>query len=131
MIRCIRLWTGADGHSHFEEGQLQLGQGQHGKASGLPIAAQELSFQETPAPASGDWHQDPIPQFVLTLSGTVEFEVHSGARFTIHPGDVLIAQDHSGSGHRWRLLDEAPWRRAYVIYDTSATLHFIGAGEQP
>lgn len=124
MIRCIRMWTGPDGNSRFEEGELEIGTGLHGRASGLPIAVSELSFQETSGAGSFDWHQDPQPQFVLTLSGTLEFEVKSGAKFIINPGDVLLAQDNSGSGHRWRLIGDEPWRRAYVVYDEAATLRF-------
>ena len=124
-IRCVRLWTGSEGDSLFEEGHLELGEGLHGKASGLPIAVSELSFQETTAGGSFAWHQDPQPQFVITLSGTLEFEVKSGKTFVLRPGDVLLAQDDTGSGHRWKLLGEEPWRRAYVIYDPSADLRFV------
>jgi mannose-6-phosphate isomerase-like protein (cupin superfamily) len=130
MIRCVRMWTGPDGDSLFEEGELEIGTGLHGKASGLPIAVQELSFQETASGGSFEWHQDPQPQFVVTLSGTLEFEVKSGKTFTIHPGDVLIAQDDTGSGHRWRLIGDEPWRRAYVVYDKAADLHFKPKGDQ-
>jgi mannose-6-phosphate isomerase-like protein (cupin superfamily) len=124
-IRCVRMWTGEDGNSLFEEGHLQIGEGLHGKASGLPIAVKELSFQETRSGGSFEWHQDPQPQFVLTLSGTLEFEVKSGGTFTIRPGDALLAQDDTGTGHRWKLIGEEPWRRAYVIYDESADLRFV------
>jgi quercetin dioxygenase-like cupin family protein len=129
MIRCVRMWTGPDGNSTFEEGMLEIGAGAHGKASGLPIAVRELSFQET-GPGAGDWHRDPVPQYVLTLSGTIAFEMESGASFTIHPGDVLIAQDNAGTGHRWRLIGDAPWRRAYVVYQEAADLRFMPTGEQ-
>ncbi|KXJ32036.1 MULTISPECIES: cupin domain-containing protein [Pseudomonas] len=124
-IRCVRLWTGNDGNSLFEEGQLELGEGLHGKASGLPIAVNELSFQETTAGGAFEWHQDPQPQFVITLSGTLEFEVKSGKTFVLRPGDVLLAQDDTGSGHRWKLLGDEPWRRAYVIYEPNANLRFV------
>lgn len=130
MIRCVRMWTGPDDNSLFEEGHLDIGTGLHGKASGLPIAVHELSFQETASGGSFEWHQDPQPQFVLTLSGTIEFEVKSGATFTLHPGDVLLAQDNSGSGHRWRLIGNEPWRRAYVVYDADADLHFTPKEKQ-
>jgi quercetin dioxygenase-like cupin family protein len=51
---------------------------------------------------------------VITLSGTLEFETRDGERFTLAPGDVLLADDTAGGGHRWRLIDDQPWRRVYV-----------------
>jgi hypothetical protein len=27
---------------------------------------------------------------------------------------VILAEDTTGGGHRWRLVDDAPWRRVYV-----------------
>jgi quercetin dioxygenase-like cupin family protein len=61
---------------------------------------------------------------VLILTGTLEFETNSGATFIIRPGDVLIAQDNSGSGHKWRLIGNDPWCRAYVVYEDGADLRF-------
>ncbi|WP_363325416.1 cupin domain-containing protein [uncultured Methylobacterium sp.] len=121
----MRLWTGDDGNSCFEEGHVEIGEGLHGKASGLPIAVTELSFQETASGGSFAWHRDPQPQFVITLSGTLEFEVKSGATFTIRPGDVLLAQDDTGSGHRWKLVGTDPWRRAYVVYEPGTAIRFV------
>jgi len=125
MIRCVRMWTGEDGNSLFEEGRIELGNGARGDAAGQPIAVTDLSFRETASGGSYEWHQDPVPRFVITLSGTLEFQTRSGATFVIHPGDVLLAQDNSGSGHKWRLLDDQPWRRAYVVYEPGATLRFV------
>jgi hypothetical protein len=51
---------------------------------------------------------------VITLSGTLEFESRAGERFTIAPGDVLLAEGTTGGDHRWRLADDQPWRRVYV-----------------
>ena len=129
MIRCVRIWTGDDGNSLFEEGHIDLTEGMRGDAVGKPMKAVQLSFQETRTGGSYEWHQDPIPRFVITLSGTLEFEVKSGATFTIRPGDILLAQDNSGSGHKWRLIGDEPWRRAYVVYDQAADLHFVPAKE--
>jgi len=124
MIRCVRLWTGEDGNSHFEEGTIDLSHGERGDIKSDEVSAASLSFQETGTGGSYEWHQDPIPRFVLTLSGTLEFETRGGERFTIRPGDILLAEDNSGTGHRWRLIGDEPWRRAYVVFQTGAALPF-------
>ena len=130
MIRCVRMWTGEDGNSLFEEGFIDLAAGARGDAVGKPVAAVELSFQETRSGGSFEWHQDPVPRFVITLSGTLEFETKSGATFTIRPGDILLAQDNSGTGHKWRLIGDEPWRRAYVVYKQGVDLRFAPANKQ-
>jgi hypothetical protein len=33
----------------------------------------------------------------------------------LRPGDVLVAEDCTGSGREWRLIDNQRWRRAYVV----------------
>jgi quercetin dioxygenase-like cupin family protein len=124
MIRCVHMWTGDDGDSLFEEGSIDLAAGMRGDSVGKAIPVVELSFQETRSGGSFEWHQDPVPRFVITLSGTLEFETKSGAKFTIRPGDVLLAQDNSGTGHKWRLIGDDPWRRAYVVYKEGADLRF-------
>ena len=130
MIRCVRMWTGADGDSLFEEGCVDLVGGARGDEIGEPIPVVELSFRETRAGGSYEWHQDPIPRFVITLSGTLEFETKSGATFTIRPGDVLLAQDNSGTGHKWRLIGDEPWRRAYVVYQDGSPLRFAPLAQE-
>jgi hypothetical protein len=127
MIRCVRMWTGEDGDSLFEEGGIELAGGIRGDSVGQPVPAIELSFQETRSGGAYEWHKDPVPRFVITLSGTLEFETKSGATFTIRPGDVLLAQDNIGTGHRWKLIGEEPWRRAYVVYGSGADLQFTPA----
>jgi len=116
MIRAYLLNTGPDGHSHVQRGHIK---------ETSPSTTQSISFSETPAGSSLDWHNAPSIQYVITLSGTLEFTTHSGATFVIHPGDILIAKDTTGSGHKWRLIDDQPWRRAYVIFNDTADPHFI------
>ncbi|GAA0007504.1 hypothetical protein BRDID11002_75100 [Bradyrhizobium diazoefficiens] len=47
MIRCVRLWTGEDNNSHFEEGFLELEPGQRGDFLTGKFDAVSVSFQET------------------------------------------------------------------------------------
>jgi len=89
------------------------------------VEAESILFQETPAHASLDWHTAPVPQYVITLAGVLEFTTRGGETFTIRPGDVLLAVDYTGSGHKWRLINDEPWKRAYVVFKKGADTHFI------
>jgi quercetin dioxygenase-like cupin family protein len=124
MIRCVRIWTGADGNSHFEEGVIELAEGERGDMLGFDVEVTALSFRETSSGGSYQWHQDPVPRFVITLAGVLEFETRDGETFIIRPGDILLAEDNIGSGHRWKLIGDDPWRRAYVVFQASAKLPF-------
>lgn len=112
-IRLVRLFTGDDGESHFTDGRVELGPSDAPRRSGMDGAA-TVSFEESASGSSLSWHNAPERQYVITLRGTLEFETRLGERFTIAPGDVLLAEDTSGGGHRWRLVDEQPWQRVYI-----------------
>jgi len=115
-IRAFKLYTGRDNASHVLEGTIDE------KARTDVIA---IHFKETPAHSSYDWHPDPEPQYVLTLSGTLEFTTPSGETFVLRPGDVLLAEDNAGTGHKWRLIDDQPWRRAYVVLKPGVKDSFV------
>ena len=120
MITAYYLYTGGDGHSHVKRGSIR---------PDALVDAVSIHFKETPAHSSYDWHNDPIPQYVITLSGTLEFATVTRETFVLHPGEVLIATDNTGSGHKWRLIDDQPWRRAYVIFKTGADTCFVPESE--
>ncbi len=89
------------------------------------VKAASILFKETPAHSSYDWHNDPIPQYVITLAGVLEFTTVGGETFTIRPGDVLLATDDTGSGHKWRLINDEPWKRVYIVFTPGADTQFI------
>lgn len=125
MIRCVRLYSEADGNSHYQDGFLDLPVSERGDVlSGVSEAA-SISFRETSAGGEFEWHNAPTRQFVITLSGTLEFEMKDGKTVTIHPGDVLLAEDTAGTGHRWRIVDAHPWRRAYIVLKDGVTPAFV------
>jgi len=61
---------------------------------------------------------------VITLSGTLEFVTRTGETFVIHPGEVLVAMDTTGTGHKWRLVDDQPWKRAYIAVKEGMNINF-------
>ena len=124
MIRCVRIWTAEDGNSRFEEGTIDLSQGERGDVLSDKAVVTSISYRETQPGGTFAPHQAPTRQFVITLSGTLEFKTVPGATFVIRPGDLLLAEDTAGSGHSWRLTDSNPWRRAYVILAEDAPVPF-------
>jgi quercetin dioxygenase-like cupin family protein len=116
MLHAFKLYSGPDNASHVVEGTVALDQ---------RTEVMSVHFKETPAHSSFDWHDAPERQYVLTLSGTLEFTTRDGETFVLRPGDVLVAADDVGSGHRWRLIDDQPWRRCYVVLKPGAPDLFV------
>jgi quercetin dioxygenase-like cupin family protein len=104
MTQLVRLWTDDDGESHFSSGPLDV----------PPHVATRIHSQITPPHGSLSWHAAPCWQYVITLTGTLRFTTRSAATFVIATGDVLLAADTTGGGHRWELIDDQPWTRIYV-----------------
>ncbi|PZO78881.1 MAG: hypothetical protein DI632_06000 [Sphingomonas hengshuiensis] len=117
-MHAFRLYTGPDGNSHVEEGIVQ---------QGPRTAVETIHFKTTAPHSSFDWHNDPEPQYVLTLTGTLLFSTKTGEHFTLRPGDVLVAEDHTGTGHDWHMQGDAPWTRAYVVFAKDARPVFVKA----
>jgi quercetin dioxygenase-like cupin family protein len=115
-MHAFKLYTGKDNASHVREGALMLDH------STDVIAAH---FKESPAHSALDWHDAPETQYVITLAGTLEFTTRDGEIFIIRPGDVLVAADTAGTGHKWRLIDDQPWRRCYVVLKPGAADMFM------
>lgn len=124
MIRCVRIWTGDDRNSHFEEGFIDLKPGQRDDVLSGTMATTTVSFEETASGGAFAWHTAPVRQLVITLSGTLDFQTREGEHFLIRPGEILYAEDTAGSGHSWRLTDDQPWRRAYVVLQPETAVPF-------
>ncbi|GAA4341867.1 hypothetical protein GCM10023149_54430 [Mucilaginibacter gynuensis] len=116
MIKAYKLYTGHDGHSHVIEGAI---------AEDMLHTAASIRFKETAPHSTYDWHNAPVEQYVITLTGTLEFETRPGEKFIVRPGEILIALDITGTAHRWRMLGDDPWKRAYVAFEKDTELNFV------
>ncbi len=125
MIRCVRLWTGKDNNSYFEDGVIDLNlKNDRGDVLSSKFSAQTISLQETGSAGLFEWHSAPARQLVITLMGTLDFVTRNNEHFIINPGDILLAEDTTGTGHSWKLIGNDPWRRAYVILAPDAIVSF-------
>jgi quercetin dioxygenase-like cupin family protein len=116
MIKAYQLYTGNDGHAHLRVGTVR-------EQERNDVVA--IHFKESPPRSEYDWHTAPEMQYVITLSGTLEFTLRNGTTFILRPGDVLLAEDTTGTAHKWRMIDDQPWRRAYVVLKPGVTDLFV------
>ena len=98
-MQIIRVYTGADGESHFEDltpEQLalivnNLGDGPHLELPPFPL------LLGSPGPPASVCRQS------VRLA---EFETADGSTRRLSPGDVLVAEDLTGHGHIARSIGE-------------------------
>jgi hypothetical protein len=105
-MKVIRLYTGSDQRSHFEEKELSFG-GEKIETTELQ-AASGVVFRRAPVGHVIDWHPAPRRQYVVTLTGSWEIECSDGAKRLFKPGDVMLAEDLTGKGHVSRVLGKEP-----------------------
>jgi quercetin dioxygenase-like cupin family protein len=95
----IRLYTGSDGKSHFEEIQPTLESRGDQSAGAVVHAGGGVLIRRFEATRTNPWHNAPGRVCVFTVSGAVDIEVGDGTVRRLGVGDILIAEDVTGQGH--------------------------------
>jgi len=106
-MRVLRLYTGKDNESHFEE--VDLPSEMKGKVEASSIeTATGIYFRLAPPGHVQDWHPAPRRQYIVTLSGEAEIEIGDGTVRRFGPGDIILADDTTGQGHITRVVGTEP-----------------------
>lgn len=116
-MKILRIYTGADSQSHFEDLQVPLKDG--GKIGFMSerIKATGIVFRETSGDYNYDFHVAPRRQYVVNLEGEVEIEVGDGTRRVLRSGDVLLAEDTTGQGHISRAVKGKSRKSLFITLD--------------
>jgi len=116
-MHIIRIFTGEDGKSRFDDVEIELEDGGPiGKLSKTQKATGVI-FRETPAEYDYDWHNAPQRQYIIMLDSGVEITVGSGQTRTINPGEVLLVEDTQGHGHVSKALKNQPRKSVFITLD--------------
>jgi hypothetical protein len=121
-MKVSRLYEGDDGQSHWDEIEVSMGpqdggnpnrsiSTSHATFSEL-IGAKAIQFITVPADSVSDWHNTPRRQFVVLLEGWVDLETGDGKKRHFDPGEVFVAEDLTGQGHR---SDTGPEGRTFMV----------------
>jgi hypothetical protein len=116
-IAILRIYTGPDNKSHFEDLTVPLKSG--GKVGFLSelVKATGVVFRETGGDYNYDFHTAPRRQYVVNLEGEVEIEVGDGTRRILHAGEILLAEDTTGQGHISRAVAGKPRKSLFILLD--------------
>ena len=111
-MQIVRVTSDAQGETHFDDVEVPL--------SVVPLAppappinlsaltpASQYGFMSAPPGWDGDWHPAPVRMLTLYLAGEVEVAVSDGTVRRFRPGDVTLAEDTTGQGHRSRVVGDA------------------------
>jgi hypothetical protein len=119
FIEYLRIFSDSNGCSHFETLNIELNTNDYAPPatplSTSPVeSAKAMLFLELPVGWFGEWHQTPVKQWLILLTGECEFETSDGERCRRKSGQAVMLYDTKGKGHRTRVIGEAPVRMAAV-----------------
>jgi hypothetical protein len=105
-MRCLRIYSTADGESHFDEVEISTTSRQvHPNAAAFAVsanyAATGIRFTRIPPNAGQvDWHA--VPERVLTvrLDGSARYETSDGDERHVPAGSFVLFEDTHGKGHK-------------------------------
>jgi hypothetical protein len=117
MIRIVRIYTGPDNQSHFEDIDVPLKDaGKTGFLSEM-VKAKGVMFRQTEGDYNYEFHTAPRRQYVVNLEGEVEIAVGDGTKRILRSGDILLAEDTTGQGHISRAVAGKPRKSLFIILD--------------
>ncbi len=116
-MKLTRMYTGADGESHFEELEIAFEETGGSSRSSKLREASGIMFREMGGDYFLDWHNAPRRQFIINLEGAEEIEVGGGTKRRFGPGEILLAEDTTGRGHISRAVDGQPRRSVFVTLE--------------
>lgn len=116
-----QLWTDADGVSHQNECHMtdfeldSIGGGADPQWKGNKTRG-KMTVMTTVLPVGwiGDWHENPMPQWIIPLSGRWSVEAMDGTRREFGAGEISFGGDQhctekdGRKGHRSTTVGNAP-----------------------
>lgn len=113
-MRIARIWADEAGASHYQDIEVEVKpSGPLGKMSD-PLPVTSMILRENEAGYDFDWHVAPRRQYIVMMEGLVEIQVSDGETRTFGPGEIVLVEDLTGTGHKSRSPDGKPRRSIFL-----------------
>ena len=117
MFKITRIYSDQNGDSRFEDREISMEEsGEIGKLSQL-LPAKGIVFREVEPNYDYDFHNAPQKQYIILLDGEIEIETSLGEKRIFNGGDILLAEDVDGKGHKTKNLQNIRRRSVFVQLD--------------
>jgi hypothetical protein len=125
--RIFHMYTSKDGSSAIREIPVPKF-GNRTSARLLRRPAERVTVGTMAPNFMMDFHIANQPNFLIPIFGTLVVELKDGSRWTFGPGDILFAEDCTGSGHR---SGAGPDGCFSVSVQIAKTEHCLETGRDP
>ena len=116
MFTIVKIYSDEKGESHFEDVNIPLKDGGIiGKLSEA-LPATSVIFREVEPSYDWDFHTAPQRQYIILLDGEIEIETSLSEKRTFKGGDVILAEDTTGKGHRTKNLTPIKRRSIFITF---------------
>ena len=110
-VTYVRLYSDADGASHFEDVEAELASVDFAPPApplnlSTYLPATQASFFGAPAGWKADWHPAAARNLFVVISGEWEVEASDGFIRRFPPNSVLLVEDTTGKGHKSRVVSD-------------------------
>ena len=116
-MKVTRIYTGDDGESHFEDIDIPLKDAGDIGSLSEQFKATGVIFRETDGNYDYNFHNAPQRQYVVMLDGEVDIEIGDGTIRRFSTGDILLAEDTTGRGHRSIAVDGKQRKSMFITLD--------------
>ncbi len=114
MFTITRIYSDANGDSHFEDIQIPLTDaGDIGFLSETSEAS-GIIFREVIPTYDYNFHNAPQRQYIVLLDGGIEIETSLGEKRVFKTGEVLLAEDTTGKGHRSKNIENRKRKSLFI-----------------
>ena len=114
MFIITRIYSDTNGDSHFEDIQIPM---EDAGDIGFLSATKEASgiiFREVKPAYDYHFHNAPQRQYIVLLDGGIEIETSLGEKRIFKTGEVLLAEDTTGKGHRSKNIENRKRKSLFI-----------------
>lgn len=119
MFKITRIYSDRNGDSRFDDIEIPL---EDGGAIGFlseKIPVKEVVFRKVKPAYNYDFHNAPQRQYIILIDGEIEIETSLGEKRIFKGGDVLLAEDTKGKGHKTKNLQNRERKSVFITCEES------------